>query len=230
MWSLVSEIFAPNLWLPVVHFLRSFVFCPSAHKNVTSSQQQKFSTMTRSSSAAAAAAAADAAFLQPRVQRITKESTCLLLGITKDSIKCRGCTNVEERCLSSKGISPPSIDSRHYKCRQPWVAKGKTGQLKHVYANTWKDLVEELDYPDHRLHDHSSNTIQQGNFAPHPKKKQKLTMPPATMWMHTTLVAALQRVRGHQPWHRRCLGPSNERNHHHLCTRYRHSFNIVTTE
>ncbi len=136
--NLVSEIFAPNLWLPVVHILRSFVFFPSAHKNVTSSQQQKFSTMTRSSSRAAARAAADTPFPKPSARRIGKESTCIMLGITKDSIKCRGCTNVEERCLSSKGISPPSIDSRHSICRQPWVAKGNTGQLKTCRCEYWE--------------------------------------------------------------------------------------------
>jgi hypothetical protein len=170
--NLVSEIFAPNLWLPVVHILRSFVFFPSAHKNVTSSQQQKFSTMTRSSSRAAARAAADTPFPKPSARRIGKESTCIMLGITKASIKCTGCTNVEEKLLVTK-VKSSSIVSRLNKCRQPWVLKRRTGQSIQVYENTWKELVEELGYPKPRLHDHS------GNFAAHPKKKQKLTMPPA---------------------------------------------------
>jgi hypothetical protein len=53
--------------------------------------------MTRSSSAAAAVAATNAAFLKTSVKR----STFIILGITKESIKCAGCTNAEEKSLKS---------------------------------------------------------------------------------------------------------------------------------
>jgi hypothetical protein len=107
-----------------------------------------------------------------------KESTRISLGITNRSIQCSGCTNVEEKCLNSRAKSA-SIDSRSYKCEQPWVAKGKTDRLQRIYVNTWKELVEELGYPEPRLHNDSSNKIQKGNFAAHSKKKQKLMMPPS---------------------------------------------------
>jgi predicted ATP-grasp superfamily ATP-dependent carboligase len=71
--------------------------------------------MNWSSSAAAAVAATNAAFLKPNLKRITKGSTCILLGITKESIKCAGCTNVEEKRLKSRARSA-SIDSSLYKC------------------------------------------------------------------------------------------------------------------
>jgi hypothetical protein len=56
-------------------------------------------TMTESSYAAATVAATGAAFLKPSVKRIIKGSTCIILGITKEFIKCAGCTNVEEKNL-----------------------------------------------------------------------------------------------------------------------------------
>ncbi len=135
--------------------------------------------MTRSSSAAAAAAAADAAFLQPRIKRITKESTSLILGITKDSIKCRGCTNVEEKSLKSR-VKSASIDSRYYKCQQPWVLRGKTDQCIRIYENTWKELVDELVYPSRKLHNTSSKIRKvPSSFEDSERKKQKLITPPS---------------------------------------------------
>jgi hypothetical protein len=44
-------------------------------------------TKTPSSSAAAAIAATNAAFLKPSVERSIKGSTCIILGISKESIK-----------------------------------------------------------------------------------------------------------------------------------------------
>jgi hypothetical protein len=35
----IITIFAPNCWSSVVHFVRSLVFCPSTHKNVTLAQK-----------------------------------------------------------------------------------------------------------------------------------------------------------------------------------------------
>jgi hypothetical protein len=111
--------------------------------------------MTRSSSAASAVAAMDAAFLKPNLKRITKGSTCIILGITKESFKCAGCTNVEEKRLKSRARSA-SIDSRLYKCGQPWVLKGKSDQNIGIYENTWKELVDELGYPSRKLHNNIS--------------------------------------------------------------------------
>jgi hypothetical protein len=113
--------------------------------------------MTRSSSAAAAVAARNSVFLNPSVKRITKGSTCIILCITKESIKCAGCTNVEEKSLKSR-VKSASIDSRYYKCRQPWVLRGKTDQCIRIYENTWKELVDELGYPSRKLHNTSSKS------------------------------------------------------------------------
>jgi hypothetical protein len=145
--------------------------------------------MTRSKSAAAAAFAADASFLKRNsVKRITKESTCIILGITKESIRCTGCKNLYEKSLKSR-IKSASIDSRHYKCDKPWILKGKiTEKSIQIYDNAWKELEDELGYPNPKLLIH--NDIQKRK-ADHPKKKtsvdseisqrkkQKLTMPPS---------------------------------------------------
>ena len=97
--------------------------------------------MTRSSAAAAAAL-----LKRSSVKRITKGSTCITLGITKESIKCTGCKNVEQKYLKSR-LKSASINSREYKCTQPWVQIGKTDQLIQVYKNTWKELVvDQLGY------------------------------------------------------------------------------------
>jgi hypothetical protein len=114
-------------------------------------------TMTQSSSAAAAVAATGAAFLKPSVKRIIKGSTCIILGITKEStIKCAGGTNVEERSLKSR-VKSASIDLRYYKCGQPWVLEHKTNQCIEIYENRWKDeLVDELGYPSRKLHNTST--------------------------------------------------------------------------
>jgi hypothetical protein len=135
-------------------------------------------TMTPSSSAAAAAAATNAAFLKPSLKRITKGSTCIILGITKESIKCAGCTNVEEKRLKSR-VKSASNDSRLYKCRQPWVLKGKTDQFIRIYKNTWKELVAELGYPSPKLHNTSSRIRKVlPSFEVSERKKQKLRTPP----------------------------------------------------
>ncbi len=135
--------------------------------------------MTRSSSAAAAVAATNAAFLKPSVKRITQGSTCIILGITKESIKCAGCTNVEEKSLKSR-VKSASIDSRYYKCRQPWVLKGKTDQFIQIYENTWKELVDELGYPSRKLHDTSSKIRKvPSSFEVSERKKHKLITPPS---------------------------------------------------
>ncbi len=135
--------------------------------------------MTRSSSAAAAVAARNAAFLNPSVKRITKGSTCIILCITKESIKCAGCTNVEEKSLKSR-VKSASIDSRYYKCRQPWVLRGKTDQCIRIYENTWKELVDELGYPSRKLHNTSSKSRKvPPSFEVSERKKQKLITPPS---------------------------------------------------
>jgi hypothetical protein len=135
--------------------------------------------MTRSSSAAAAAAATNAAFLKPSLKRITKGSTCIILGITKESIKCAaGCTNVEEKRLKSR-VKSAWNDLRYYKCRQPWVLKGKTDQFIRIYKNTWKELVDELGYPSPKFHNTSSRIRKvPPSFEVSERKKQKLrTLP-----------------------------------------------------
>jgi hypothetical protein len=141
--------------------------------------------MTRSSSAAAAVAATNAAFLKPSVKRITQGSTCIILGITKESIKCAGCTNVEEKSLKSR-VKSASIDSRYYKCRQPWVLKGKTDQFIQIYENTWKELVNELGYPSRRLHDTSSKIRKvPSSFEVSERKKHKVITPPSDQDVET---------------------------------------------
>ena len=141
--------------------------------------------MTRSSSAAAAVAATNAAFLKPSVKRITQGSTCIILGITKESIKCAGCTNVEEISLKSR-VKSASIDSRYYKCRQPWVLKGKTDQFIQIYENTWKELVNELGYPSRRLHDTSSKIRKvPSSFEVSERKKHKVITPPSDQDVET---------------------------------------------
>jgi hypothetical protein len=136
--------------------------------------------MTRSSSAAAAVAATNAAFLKPNLKRITKGSPCTILGITKESIKCTGCTNVEEKRLKSRARSA-SINSRLYKCQQPWVLKGKSDQNIRIYENTWKELVDELGYPSRKLHSNTSSKIRKvpPSFEVSERKKQKLISPPS---------------------------------------------------
>ena len=135
--------------------------------------------MTRSSSAAAAVAARNSVFLNPSVKRITKGSTCIILCITKESIKCAGCTNVEEKSLKSR-VKSASIDSRYYKCQQPWVLRGKTDQCIRIYENTWKELVDELGYPSRKLHNTSSKIRKvPSSFEVSERKKQKLIRPPS---------------------------------------------------
>jgi hypothetical protein len=131
-------------------------------------------TMTRSS------AAATAALLKASVKRIIKESTCTTLGITKESIKCTGCKNAAQRCLRAR-VRSASIDSREYKCRQPWVLKRKTDHLIQIYENTWKELVDELGYPKCKLHDESETSRKMPPISnvTKCKKRQKLTMLPS---------------------------------------------------
>jgi hypothetical protein len=121
-----------------------------------------------------------AALLKPSVKRIIKGSTYNTLGITKESIKCTGCKNVAHKCLGARVESAP-IDSREYKCRQPWVLKRKTDHLIHIYENTWKELVDELGYPKSKLHDESetSRKIPPRSDVTKCKKRQKLTMLPS---------------------------------------------------
>jgi hypothetical protein len=135
--------------------------------------------MTWSSSAAAAAAATNAAFPKPSLKRITKGSTCIILGITKESIKCAGCTDVEEKRIKSR-VKSASNGSRLYKCRQPWVLKGKTDQFIRIYKNTWKELVDELGYPSRKLHNTSSRIRKvPPSFEVSERKKQKQRTPPS---------------------------------------------------
>jgi hypothetical protein len=117
---------------------------------VTSHTKGIFTTMPTRSKSASAVAAANAAFLKPSVKRINKGSTCTILGITNGSIRCAGCTNAEEHCLSSR-VKSASIDSRWYKCGKPWILKGKTDHLVQIDENTWKELVDVLGYPSRRL-------------------------------------------------------------------------------
>jgi hypothetical protein len=153
--ALGSEIFAPNFWLSVVHFLRSLSFVPARTKmqlfTPPPPPTTTSTTMTRST------AAATAALLKASVKRIIKGSTGTTLGITKESIKCTGCKNTAQRCLRARNRSA-SIDSREYKCRQPWVIKRKTDHLIQIYENTWKELVDELGYPKSKLHDESETS------------------------------------------------------------------------
>ncbi len=136
----------------MVHFLRSLSFALARTKNVTSHKKTtSTTTMTRSSAAAAAA------LLKPSVKRIVKGSTCTTLGITKESIKCTGCKNVAQKCLQAR-VRSASIDSREYKCRQPWVLKRKTDHSIQIYENTWNELVDELGYPKSKLHDESETS------------------------------------------------------------------------
>ena len=191
----VSRIFAPKFCAPVVQIVRSLSFSQRAPKCELSQKKTFFAMATRSKSAVAAAAAANAPFLTPSVKRIMKESTCIILGITKESIRCTGCKNRYEKNLKSR-VKSASIDSRHYKCDKPWVLKGKrTDKSIQIYNNTWKELVDELGYPNPKLH-HDSSNIQKRK-ADHPKKtsvasrkmppnsevskrkKQKLTTPPS---------------------------------------------------
>jgi hypothetical protein len=130
--------------------------------------------MTRSSAAAAAA------LLKPSVKRIIKGSTCATLGIIKESIKCTGCKNATQKCLRAR-VRSASIDSREYKCRQPWVLKRKTDHLIQIYENTWKELVDELGYPKSKLHDESKTSRQMPPISnvTKCKKWQKLTILPS---------------------------------------------------
>jgi hypothetical protein len=126
--SLGSDIFAPNFWLSLIHFLRSFSNALARTKDVTSHKKTTSTTTLTRSSAAAAAALLKCS----RFKRITKGSTCITLGITKVSIKCTGCKNVKQKYLKSR-LKCASINSGEYKCTQPWVLIGKTDQLMQVY-------------------------------------------------------------------------------------------------
>jgi hypothetical protein len=138
-----------------------------------------FTTVTRSSSAAITVAATNAIFLKPSVKRIMKGSICIILGITKESIKCAGCTNVEEKSLKSR-VKSALIDLRYCKCGQPWVLKGKADHFIQIYENRWKELVDELGHPSRKLHNISSK-IRKGppRFEVSERKKQKLITPPS---------------------------------------------------
>ena len=127
--------------------------------------------MTRSSAAAAAA------LLKPSVKRIVKGSTCTTLGITKESIKCTGCKNVAQKCLQAI-VRSASIDSREYKCKQPWVLKRTNNHSIQIYENTWNELVDELGYPKSKLHDESETSRKMPPRISN-KKRQKLTMLPS---------------------------------------------------
>jgi hypothetical protein len=129
-------------------------------------------TMTRSSAAAAAA------LRKPSVKRIAKGSTCTTLGITKESIKCTGCKNVAQKYLRAR-VRSASIDSREYKCRQPWVLKRKSDHSIQLYETTWKELVDELGYPESKLHHDESETSRKMPPRISKKKRQKLTMLPS---------------------------------------------------
>jgi hypothetical protein len=131
--------------------------------------------MTRSSAAAAAAL-----LKRSSVKTITKGSTCITLGITKESIKCTGCKNVEQKYLKSR-LKCALINSREYKCTQPWVIIGKTDQLMQVYENIWKELVDQLGYPKSKLHDESetSRKMPPSSDVTRCKRRQKLTVLPS---------------------------------------------------
>ena len=138
--------------------------------------------MTTRSNSAAAVVPANAAFLKPSVKRINNGSTCIILGITNGSIKCAGCTNVEQKCLISRKMKTATIHSRLYKCGQPWVLKGKTDQLVQIYENTWRELVDVLGYPSRKLPDSSNRSKIRKvppSFEVSKGKKQKV-MPPVS--------------------------------------------------
>jgi hypothetical protein len=142
----------------------------TSHKKTTST-----TTMTRSSAVAAAAL-----LKRSNVKRITKGSTCITLGITKESIKCTGCKSVEQKYLKSR-LKSALIDSREYKCTQPWVLIGKTDQLIQVYESTLKELVDQLGYPKSKLHDESetSRKMPPSSDVTRCKKRQNLTVLPS---------------------------------------------------
>jgi hypothetical protein len=177
--ALGSKIFAPNFWLSVVHFLRSLSFVP-AHTKMRLFTTTPPPTTTSTTMTSRSSAAATAALLKASVKRIIKESTCTTLGITKESIKCTGCKNAAQRCLRAR-VRSASIDSREYRCRQPWVLKRKTDHLIQIYENTWKELVDELGYPKSKLHDESETSRKMPPISniTKCKKRQKLTMLPS---------------------------------------------------
>ena len=188
---------------------------------------------TRSKSAAAVAAA----FLKPSVKRIKKGSTCTILGITNESIRCAGCTNAEEKCLLSR-VKSASIDSRWYKCGKPWVLKGKTDHFVRIYENTWKELVDVLGYPPScRLPDSSnSSKIRKGpppSFEVSKRKKQKAMTPASDLDVGASNQSCSQHsnVSWVIIWGAIIISvPSNRTNHHRLWGRHHiqhNSFNIV---
>jgi hypothetical protein len=77
---------------------------------------KRLCTMTRSSNCAAAAAAA--VLLNPTsVKNITTASSCNSLGITNRSIKCSGCTELDEKHLNSR-VKTVSGDSKYHHSRR----------------------------------------------------------------------------------------------------------------
>jgi hypothetical protein len=87
---------------------------------------------------------------------------------------------LKKKRLKSRARSA-SIDSRLYKCRQPWVLKGKSDQNIQIYENTWKELVDELGYPSRKLHNYTRSKIRRvpPSFEVSERKKQKLITPPS---------------------------------------------------
>jgi hypothetical protein len=115
--ALASEIFAPNFSLSAVHFLHSFDFLTSSQKCERFSQRKTLHHDSEQRSCRCRGSA-DVLLNPTSVKRITTSSSCNSLGITNRSIKCSGCTELDENKLNCR-VKTASNESVYYTCKKP---------------------------------------------------------------------------------------------------------------